>query len=55
MIVVACLVIGALLGARNAKRRKGNIYDIAQYAVICGIAGGLVGLIVTIAAEKLVG
>ncbi|MCH2094850.1 MAG: apolipoprotein acyltransferase [Rhodobacteraceae bacterium] len=54
MIVLIIALIGAGLGAATAKRRKGNRLDIAQYAAVYGIAFTILGLIVTIAIEKLV-
>ena len=54
MIVIVCIVIGAVLGGLTAKRRKGSAADIAQYSAVYAIAFGLFGLILTIAIEKLV-
>lgn len=54
MIVLACALIGAIWGGMTAKRRKGSRADIAQYAAVYAIALSLVGLIATIAIEKLV-
>ncbi|KUF11564.1 hypothetical protein [Pseudoponticoccus marisrubri] len=54
MIVIVMAILGAIIGARTAKGRKGNRLDIAQYAVIYAIAFALLGLIVTIAVEKLI-
>ncbi|KCV83822.1 hypothetical protein ATO10_03640 [Actibacterium atlanticum] len=53
MIVIAGLVLGAVWGAFLARRRKGKTFDIAQYAVVYGIAFGLLGMIVTVALERL--
>lgn len=48
IIALAALVIGALIGALTAKRRKGSIYDIIQYAAGYGIAFGLLGMIASV-------
>jgi uncharacterized membrane protein len=52
MIVILGALMGAVIGGTTAKRRKGNIADIAQYAAIYAIAFSLLGLIVTIVIEK---
>ena len=54
MIVIAAALIGALTGGLTAARRKGNAADIAQYAAGFGICFALLGLIVTIAIDKMV-
>ena len=53
MIVLAGLAIGAALGARLAKRHGGTRADMVQYALACGIAGVLGGLVATIVVENL--
>ncbi|MCH8466739.1 MAG: hypothetical protein LAT78_09265 [Roseinatronobacter sp.] len=53
MIVILGLAVGALWGARSAKTRGGNRKDIAQYAAVGAILGGLLGLFATIGVEKL--
>lgn len=53
MIVIAGLLGGAIFGALLAKRRKGRSFDIAQYAVVYGIAFGLLGMIATVAIERI--
>lgn len=52
MIVISGMVLGALMGWRNAVKRGGNRMDIAQYAGVGVIAGGLLGLFATIGLEK---
>ncbi|MBV0911600.1 hypothetical protein [Anianabacter salinae] len=44
MIALGCALIGALWGGWLARKRKGNAYDMAQYAAGFGIFFGLVGL-----------
>ncbi len=53
MIVIAGALIGALTGGMTARHRKGNAADIAQYAAGFGICFALLGLIVTIALDKI--
>ena len=54
MIVIAFALIGAFLGARLAARNGGVRADKVQYAIACAIAGGLLGLVVTILVENLI-
>jgi len=53
MIVIAGFVIGALWGGWLARRRKGKPADIAQYAAVYGIAFAIIGMFITIFAERL--
>lgn len=46
-------LIGALIGAVIARRRKGSKLDIAQYAAGYGIAFGLLGLVLNIIVLRL--
>lgn len=55
MIVIGGFVLGALLGAYNARRQGGKPADIAQYAVGYGIAFGLLGMLVTVILARLMG
>ncbi|MBN2759527.1 MAG: apolipoprotein acyltransferase [Rhodobacteraceae bacterium] len=52
MIVIVGMILGAAMGWRNAAKRGGNSMDKAQYAGVGVIAGGLLGLFVTIGVEK---
>lgn len=53
MIVIGGAMAGALWGGFLARRRKGNGYDIAQYAVGFGILFGLLTLFATLIAQRL--
>lgn len=53
MIVIAGLVMGALLGAVTAAKRGGKRLDMLQYAAGYGIAFCLLGVVLTIAIERL--
>ncbi len=53
MIVLAGLLIGAVWGGLSARRRGGDRMDIAQYAVVGGIAGGILGLFASIGIERM--
>lgn len=54
MIILAGLLLGALWGGLLARRRKGNRFDIAQYAAAFGIAFAILGLIATVLIDRLV-
>lgn len=49
MILLISATSGALIGALTAKRRGGNILDVAQYAAGFAIAFAILGLFVTLA------
>ena len=53
MIVLAGLILGVVIGALTARRRKGNSLDILQYAAGYGIAFMLVGLFLTLILHRL--
>ena len=54
MIVIVLGLIGAIIGGMTAKKRKGAVADIAQYASGYGIAFALLGLILTLILDKTV-
>lgn len=54
MIILAFAVLGIFLGITNARKRKGNRLDMAQYAAGYGIAFVLLGILVTIIIERIV-
>ncbi len=54
MIVIIGLIGGAALGWWQAARRDGNRMDKAQYAAVYAIIFALVGLILTVAIERLI-
>ena len=54
MIVLACLVIGAVLGVVQARRRGGNRLDIWQYAGVFAIIGAIIGLFLTIGIDRMI-
>lgn len=49
MLVIAGFACGAVAGAIVARRKGGNKFDIAQYAVGYGIAIAILGLFATMA------
>ncbi|MBC24695.1 MAG: hypothetical protein CMJ32_12380 [Phycisphaerae bacterium] len=53
MIVLAALLIGIIWGVRTASRRGGNRLDKVQHATAAGIAGTLIGLVLTIFIEHM--
>ena len=50
MMVIAGAILGVILGARSAIRRKGNRLDIIQFCAVYALAFGLAGLFLTLAA-----
>lgn len=53
MIIFTGLIIGALWGGFHARRRNGTGFDIAQYAAVWGIIGGILGTFATIGIERM--
>lgn len=53
MFVIAGMFLGVLAGVFAAKRRKGNLPDILQYAAVYAMAFGLLGLFVTIFVHRM--
>ena len=54
MIILAGLLIGAVWGARLARKRKGSRFDIAQYAAGFAIAFGIAGLFITLIIDRFI-
>lgn len=48
MIIIIAALIGAIIGGIMARRRKGRMADILQYATVYAMLFGLIGLFVTI-------
>ena len=53
MILFISATLGALFGALTAKKRGGNVLDMAQYAAGFAIAFAILGLFVTLAITNL--
>jgi uncharacterized protein YqgC (DUF456 family) len=49
---LAGLLAGAILGALGARRRGGKRLDLAQWAAVGAIIGGLLGLFVLIFIQR---
>ncbi|MCA0927325.1 hypothetical protein [Ruegeria profundi] len=48
VVVLGMAILGAILGAMTARKRKGSGADIAQYAAGYGIAFALLGLVLSL-------
>lgn len=55
VLVVGMAILGVVLGALTARRRKGSGADIAQYAAGYGIAFALLGLAASLILVRMVG
>ena len=53
MIPIVTGILGAGLGAMQARKRKGTTPDLLQWAAVWGIIGALLGLFVAIALARL--
>ncbi|MFW8636194.1 hypothetical protein [Cribrihabitans pelagius] len=52
MIVIGGVLLGALLGAAQARRRGGNTADMLQYGAVYAMVFGILGLLATILAHR---
>jgi len=52
MIVIFSLIAGAVIGALVARRRKGNRLDMLQYGAAYAIIFGILGMFLTLIIEK---
>ncbi|UXX83436.1 hypothetical protein [Roseovarius pelagicus] len=52
MIILIAALIGAALGAYQARRRKGRTADILQYAAVYALIFALAGLFATILLDR---
>lgn len=55
MIVLLGAILGAVIGTLVARRRKGNLADMAQYGFVYCVIFGLAGLFLTILIHRLTG
>ena len=55
MLPLLTAILGAVLGAITARRRKGNGFDVAQYAAVWAVIGGLLGFVVAIVVARMQG
>jgi hypothetical protein len=53
MLPLITAILGAVLGALHVRRRNGTGFDVAQYAAVWAIIGGLLGLIAAIVLARL--
>ena len=55
MILLICAILGIVIGAATARRRKGNRLDMAQYAAGYAIAFMIAGLFLTLFIDRMAG
>ena len=54
LVVLGMAILGAILGALTARKRKGSGADMAQYAAGYGLAFALIGLVLSLILVRLV-
>ena len=54
IVVPGMAILGAVLGARIARKRNGSRADMAQYAAGYGIAFALLGLVISLILVRVV-
>ena len=54
MIVIGGALLGAIVGAMTARRRKGNTLDMLQYGAGYGLAFSVLGMIATVVLDRMV-
>ena len=52
MIILIAALVGAAVGATKARRRKGRLADILQYAFVHALAFALLGLFATLMIDR---
>ncbi len=52
MIVIGLALLGAIIGAWTARRRKGNTLDMLQYGAGYALAFAIVGMILTLVLDR---
>jgi prolipoprotein diacylglyceryltransferase len=55
MIVIFGVLLGAIIGTFTARKRKGNKFDMLQYGFGYAVLFGVLGMFLTIVAERLLG
>lgn len=53
MIVIGLAILGALIGAMTARKRRGNRKDIAQYAAGYAMAFLILGMFLTVIIDRM--
>jgi uncharacterized protein YqgC (DUF456 family) len=53
MVVIGGFLVGAVGGSLVARRRGGKPADMAQYAAVFAIIGGLIGLFITLYLDRM--
>ena len=53
MFVFGGMLIGAVMGGMTAKRRGGKPLDVAQYAAGYGILFAVIGMVLTVAINRM--
>ena len=53
MLPLLTAIAGAVLGVLHVRRKKGNGFDMAQYAAVWAVIGGLLGLLASIVLTRL--
>ncbi len=53
MIVIGLAILGVIIGSRTAKKRGGNLWDVAQYGFGYGMAFLIVGMFVTVIIDRI--
>jgi hypothetical protein len=53
MLPILSAILGAGLGALHVRRRNGTGFDVAHYAAVWGVIGGVLGLFALILLARL--
>ncbi|WP_220747968.1 MULTISPECIES: hypothetical protein [Jannaschia] len=53
MLPLITAALGAIAGVFHVRRKNGNGFDMAQYAAVWAVMGGLLGLIASILIVRL--
>ncbi len=54
MIVIAGLIIGAILGSLQARKRGGRRLDMLQYGAVYALIFTIIGMFITIVIDRMI-
>ncbi|MEZ5751872.1 MAG: hypothetical protein R3D60_07870 [Paracoccaceae bacterium] len=53
MVIIASVVLGAILGFFQSRKRGGSGFDKAQWSAVFAMIGGILGMAVTVMIDRM--